>query len=132
MRGRPAELLSLGAEAFAAKRAGRLLSSAATADDIAAVATAMADAIRLPGYAYAARFMAESNLTRKLSAITVPTLIVYGAEDVVTGKAESVAIGAEIAGSTLVEIPGAGHLSNQEQPQAFNAAVLRFVDNLTS
>ena len=30
---------------------------------------------------------------------------------------------AAIAGSRLVELPGAGHLANLEAPEAFNAAV---------
>ena len=34
-----------------------------------------------------------------------------------------------IAGSELVRIPRAGHLSNLEQPDAFNAALARFLDH---
>ena len=33
-----------------------------------------------------------------------------------------------IAGSELVILENAGHLSNIEQPEAFNAAVLRFLN----
>ena len=34
-----------------------------------------------------------------------------------------------IAGSELVVIPAAGHLTNLEQPAAFDAALARFLDN---
>ena len=35
-----------------------------------------------------------------------------------------------IKGARLEVIPGAGHLSNQENPEAFNAAVRRLLDGL--
>jgi pimeloyl-ACP methyl ester carboxylesterase len=34
-----------------------------------------------------------------------------------------------IAGSELVVIPGAGHLSSLEQPEAFNHALTRFLSH---
>jgi len=35
-----------------------------------------------------------------------------------------------VPGAELVEIPGAGHLANLEQPEAFNAAVVRFLERV--
>jgi 3-oxoadipate enol-lactonase len=35
---------------------------------------------------------------------------------------------ARIPGAELVEIPGAGHLSNLEQPERFNAALSAFLE----
>ena len=127
MRARPRELADVGATEFARRRSERLL--APTADQAArqAASAAMAGSIRLPGYEYAARFMAETDLTGKLSAIDIPTLVLYGTEDVVTGRAESEAIAAEIPAATLRPIPDAGHLANQEQPTAFNNAVREFI-----
>ena len=34
-----------------------------------------------------------------------------------------------IAGSELVVVPGAGHMTNLEQPAAFNEALARFLDH---
>lgn len=130
MRDRPKELAELGSEIFSQNRARRLLGSVATDEDVAKVAADMAAAIRLPGYAHAARHMAECDLTGQLDSITSPTLILYGTEDVVTGESESAAIAAEISDSKVVPISGAGHLSNQEQPAAFNEAVSRFARTL--
>ena len=35
----------------------------------------------------------------------------------------------EIKGSEYVVVPNAGHLSNLEQPDAFNAALARFLEH---
>ena len=62
-----------------------------------------------------------------LAAIRVPTLIVVGEEDVLTPPAEAEAMAEAISGSRLEVIPSAGHLSNLENPQAFAAALRRFL-----
>lgn len=62
-----------------------------------------------------------------LATITVPTLILVGAEDSITPPAEAKAMQTAIPGSKLVEIPGAGHLSNIEQPDAFSTALTRWL-----
>jgi pimeloyl-ACP methyl ester carboxylesterase len=61
--------------------------------------------------------------TPLLSTIAVPTTILCGAEDVLTPPAESRAMQAAIAGSQLVMLPGAGHLSNLESAAAFSSAL---------
>lgn len=61
-----------------------------------------------------------------LGRLGVPTLLVYGAEDVITPPK----MGEEIAGLTSGELhvlPGAGHLSNIETPEAFNAVLRPFL-----
>lgn len=60
-------------------------------------------------------------------AIGVPTLVVCGAEDKVTPPALSRELAALIPGARYTEIPGAGHLSNLEQPDAFNRVVAEFI-----
>jgi pimeloyl-ACP methyl ester carboxylesterase len=76
----------------------------------------------------AQRAMARrTDATPLLSAIRVPTLVIVGEEDPTTPPAEAAAIAAAIPGAKLVRIPGAGHLSNLEQPEAFNAAVREFM-----
>jgi 3-oxoadipate enol-lactonase len=55
----------------------------------------------------------------ELAAIRCPTLVIVGAEDGLTPPAEARAMADAIAGARLVEIPGAGHLSNLEAPEAF-------------
>jgi pimeloyl-ACP methyl ester carboxylesterase len=62
-----------------------------------------------------------------LASIRVPTLVLVGDEDTMTPPSESERMHDGIAGSTLVRIPRAGHLSNLEDPAAFNAAVGTFL-----
>jgi pimeloyl-ACP methyl ester carboxylesterase len=62
-----------------------------------------------------------------LGSIAVPTLILVGAEDALTPPARSELMHGAIQGSRLVVLPGAGHVANLEQSEAFNAAVRDFL-----
>jgi pimeloyl-ACP methyl ester carboxylesterase len=65
--------------------------------------------------------------TEALSRVRVPALVICGAEDAITPVADSEAMARAIPGAALEVIPAAGHLSNLEQPAAFNAAIQRFL-----
>ena len=69
---------------------------------------------------------ARPDSTDLLSTITCPTLVIVGEDDQATPVAESQYIAQRIPGSTFVTIPQAGHLSNFEQPAAFNQALNSF------
>jgi 3-oxoadipate enol-lactonase len=71
--------------------------------------------------------MTRPDSTPLLSSIHVPTLIVVGDEDVVTPPDVAEDLHRSIHGSELARITGAGHLSNVEQPEPFNAALGRFL-----
>ena len=71
---------------------------------------------------------ARPDSTDLLPTITCPTLVIVGEDDQATPLAESQYIAQRIPGSTLVIIPHAGHLSNFEQPVAFNQAIQSFLD----
>ena len=58
-----------------------------------------------------------------LSAIRCPALVLVGDGDTLTPPALAEEIAAGISGSRLVVVPGAGHLSTLEQPDAVNAAL---------
>jgi pimeloyl-ACP methyl ester carboxylesterase len=62
-----------------------------------------------------------------LAAITVPTLVIAGDEDVPTPVAEAELLVQHITGARLEILAGAGHLSNLERPEAFTAALTRFL-----
>jgi pimeloyl-ACP methyl ester carboxylesterase len=127
MRGRAAELGAAGPDAFASQRAPRLVSDAAPRELVARVQQTMAESIRLPGYGYAAESMAETDLTGELAAVAVPTLVLCGTEDTVTGIPESQALAGGIQDAVFVTLRDAGHLANQEQPVSFNAWVEAFI-----
>ena len=77
------------------------------------------------GYAACCEALAMSDLRPDLGRITVPTLIVAGADDPVTTVADAVAMQTAIAGATLATVP-ASHLSNLEAEAAFNEALAGF------
>jgi 3-oxoadipate enol-lactonase len=73
--------------------------------------------------------MTRPDSTPQLSTIHVPTLIIVGDEDTVTPRSAAEEMHHGIPGSELVAIPEAGHLTNLERPDAFDAAVTRFLDH---
>jgi len=80
------------------------------------------------GVAAAARGLARRNdWTHELKNIELPTLVMVGAEDAITTPADMQGMASAIAGSTYVELPGAGHLPPMETPQAFDAELTKFL-----
>jgi len=82
------------------------------------------------GYAGCCHAIAALDLTDKLPAIKLPTVIVVGEEDQGTPVAASQAIQAKIAGSQLEIIKSAAHLSNLEQPEAFTRIITSFLSRV--
>lgn len=77
--------------------------------------------------AYALRELAQTEMLRK---IETPTLVLVGREDPACTVEQSTVIHRMIAGSQLVVLENAAHLSNVEQPRAFNAALRAFIDRV--
>ena len=78
------------------------------------------------GYANSTRMILSAVFDASLlEGITVPTLVLAGDEDPALPACRF--IHEKISGSQLVVIPDAGHLSNLDQPEAFNQAVLDFL-----
>ena len=73
--------------------------------------------------------MTRPDSTPVLSSIHCPALVVVGEQDTLTPPALSEQMHKAIAGSEYVVVPRAGHLSNLEQPDAFNAALARFLEH---
>ncbi len=68
--------------------------------------------------------------TPLLRTIHVPTLVIVGEDDVASPRDEVDDMARHIPGSTFVVIPEAGHLSNMENPESFNAAIRTFLTSL--
>jgi pimeloyl-ACP methyl ester carboxylesterase len=66
----------------------------------------------------------------EISKVKLPTLILIGDQDVATVPEKSQRIHAQILGSKLVMIPGAGHSASAEEPEAVNKAIIEFLDGL--
>jgi 3-oxoadipate enol-lactonase len=66
----------------------------------------------------------------RVAAIRVPTLIICGEEDKPTPPTLSRELHDMVPGSRLAIIPNAGHLTNLEQPAAFNSLVQSFLSDI--
>jgi pimeloyl-ACP methyl ester carboxylesterase len=66
--------------------------------------------------------------TGELGRIDCPTLVLVGEADALTPPAEAEALSGCIKGAQLQVLPGAGHLSNLEAPEAFSSALAGFLD----
>jgi pimeloyl-ACP methyl ester carboxylesterase len=78
------------------------------------------------GMASALRGMAlRSDTSHLLTQATIPILIITSDQDMVIPPAQSRAMHALAKNSDLVIISNAGHLSNLEQPNAWNQAVIK-------
>ena len=88
-------------------------------------------ATHVSGYIGCAEAIRKLDYLDRLSQIRMPTLIMVGEEDPGTPVSASEAMHERISNSKLVILPSARHLSNVEQAEAFNAALLRFLKNLS-
>jgi pimeloyl-ACP methyl ester carboxylesterase len=73
---------------------------------------------------------ARADSRETLPTIDVPTLVLVGAEDVLTPPAEAATMAGAIPRARLDVVPGAGHLANLENPGATNAALRAYLDSL--
>lgn len=64
-----------------------------------------------------------------LKTINVPTLLLTGDEDVLTGPPEAELMAGNIRGSEMIIMPGAGHFSPWEQPEMVGTALRKFLDS---
>ena len=79
------------------------------------------------GYAACAEAVGGFDFHRRLGEVAAPTLVLYGDRDPMTPPD---VVDALVSGLPVAEaraIPGASHLANVEQPEAFNDAVLEYL-----
>lgn len=83
------------------------------------------------GVAAASRGMAtRPDMTALLATIDLPTLVVVGADDVLTPVDEMRAMAAGVRGAQFQVVPAAGHLAPLENPSVFNALLTEFLDQV--
>ncbi|MGE5619701.1 MAG: alpha/beta fold hydrolase [Sphingomonadaceae bacterium] len=82
------------------------------------------------GYVAVLEALARLDQRDSLAAIRCPTLIVVGREDVTTPPDMAEQLHRAIPGSQLLVLDRARHLAPIEQADAFNQAVLRFLDQV--
>jgi len=90
--------------------------------------TASLAALRKDSYLKALETVTRYRGFAEASTIQVPTLVMAGEHDRSVPPAHAMAMAQSIPGAQLRVIPRAGHLTNIEEPDIFNAAVLAFLD----
>lgn len=66
-------------------------------------------------------------LADRLGELSLPVLVITGDDDRIVPTEESIRLGGDIPGASLVVIPNAGHLPHEEKPEAFMQAVRAFL-----
>ena len=94
--------------------------------EFASLLADMAADVRPESFRVALLVMAEADQSDLLPRITVPTLLIWGEQDVRSPLSVARQFERAIPDAHLVVIPGAGHVSNLERPEEFNAAVRGF------
>jgi len=127
------DVLERGTEPFFENMIPRLLgrSTRETRPDLVAGALRMMRKMSPDGVAQVQRGMAERpDSVDTLKTINVPTLLVTGDEDILTGVNEAELMHQHVSGSQLRVIPKAGHYSPWEQPEEVGRALRQFLDRI--
>ena len=120
-------LAEKGAGGVAAEMLPKLLSPGADRQTVDAVRATIASADAAGIDAAIGALMERPDSTGDLARIACATLVAVGEADTITPVADAEGMQHAIARSTLAVIPGAGHLSNLEQPAAFSLALQDFL-----
>ena len=128
-----AEVMERGTEPFFQSMIPRLLGKTTreTRPDLVEGALEMMRKMSPADVAGAQRGMAERpDSVDTLKTVNVPTLLVTGDEDILTGLNEAELMHRHIAGSELRVLPKAGHYSPWEQPEAAGRLLRQFLDGV--
>jgi pimeloyl-ACP methyl ester carboxylesterase len=98
-------------------------------DEFVPLLADMAAAVRPESLRTQLLVMAQADQRDLLPRIAVPTLLIWGELDERSPLSVARQFEQAIPDTRLVVIPGAGHLSNLERPERFNAAVREFLED---
>jgi pimeloyl-ACP methyl ester carboxylesterase len=121
----------LGTEILADAMLGKLLAPGETAradERRPAVGRQRAETVQ----AALAAMGQRPDMTEAMRRLTVPTLLMVGAEDTFTPPETMQRMETLLPDARLLVVPAAGHLVPLEAPQVFNAAVVEFLRDVTA
>jgi pimeloyl-ACP methyl ester carboxylesterase len=127
------DVLERGAEPFFESMVPRLLgrTTRETRPDLVDGALRMMRKMSPENVAQVQRGMAERpDSVDTLKTINVPTLLVTGDEDILTGRNEAELMRQHVSGSQLRVIPKAGHYSAWEQPEEATKLLRQFLERI--
>lgn len=123
---RAATVRANGTEAVAEATTERWFSDDFRAEHPETVARVRAMIVSTPaeGYAACCEAIRDWDFRDRLARIAAPTLVLSAADDPSTPPEHGRSIADGIEGASFVLLPGARHLANVEQPEAFTEALL--------
>jgi len=130
-----AAVLESGTEPFFASQATRLLgkTTQSSRPDLVEGALRMMRKMSAENVAMVQRGMAaRPDSLATLKTIDVPTLIITGTEDALTGVPQAEVMHQNISGSELKIMPKAGHYSPWEQPEEVGRLLRQFLDQFAA
>lgn len=86
----------------------------------------------VPGFTGCCEAIAKIDVLDRLKEIDCPALVIVGEHDHGTPPEMAKQIHANLRGSDLKIIPSAAHLSNVEQPEVFNQAMMAFLGKVSA
>lgn len=125
------DLDRLGATAFAAARAARLVHRAQDNPSVVAAVQGAMAAVRQPGYGQAVRMLASGDLLADATRLAVPVSVITGAEDLVTPPEGAARVHAALPAAcqgSLTLVPDCGHAMASQAPGALASAMTRHTD----
>jgi len=128
-----AAVMEQGVEPFFQSMVSKLLgeTTRTTRPDLVDGALRMMRKMSAEDVAMVQRGMAERpDSVETLKTINVPTLILTGAEDTLTGRPEAELMRQRISGSQMSVVAKAGHYSPWEQPEEVGKMIRQFVESV--
>jgi pimeloyl-ACP methyl ester carboxylesterase len=122
--------IELPPEQFASEFLPSLLSDAAPPELVEEVRAILSDFHPSGQRALLRAGFGEHDVRDVLPRINVPTLLLYGDKDVRSPLSVAEAMHASIPRSTLVVMPGVGHMADMEAGERFNAEVRAFLQSV--
>ena len=95
-----------------------------------ALAQRIMSAVPPDTYRRAVALLTTFDQRARLPGITVPTLLVAGSDDRTAPAATMARMAQKIPGAEFVVLEGCGHLGPMDQPEAFNATLLSFLQRI--
>ena len=83
--------------------------------------------LRKEPYIKTIRALLDQEAPGDLKMVAVPTLVIVGEHDLLSPPSIAEALAAQIPGSRLVVLEGAGHMSSMERPAEFNETLRSFL-----
>lgn len=112
---------------FGRTRAKGMCAPGAPAEVKAAIAS-IASEIRTSGYRAAVHVLSVSDNRAEVAALTIPVLVLAGAEDRIAPESATAELTKAIPGARREIIAQAAHAAYMEQPAAYNARLRNFLD----